>query len=116
MRTEDGESMTKMINREWDEDVMKAFEELERLSKDPNMREQVLNREIGLRDNLTRLAEAEDRGIEKGLILGIEQGERSMQLEIAKKLKELGIGLATIVIVWFSVKKKDKLNVDFFNL
>lgn len=43
-----------------------AFEEIRRLSMDPDTIDLAISREIALRDQLTRLEEAENRGVEKG--------------------------------------------------
>ena len=84
-------------DKEWPEDIVKAFKELEELSKDPEMREAALSREIALLDLLTRLEEAEDRGIEKGKEQGIEQGIEQEKLAVAKRLKEKGIADEVII-------------------
>lgn len=94
----DGDELVKLReDKEWPEDIVKAFKELEELSKDPEMREAALSREIALLDLLTRLEEAEDRGIEKGKEQGIEQGIEQEKLAVAKRLKEKGIADEVII-------------------
>lgn len=55
-----------------------AFEEIKRLSMDPETVQLAINREIALRDHIQRLADAEEEGFEKGIKKGIKKGENKV--------------------------------------
>lgn len=89
------------------EEILIALEELDKLSQDPSMRMEALNKEMWIRDqiSLIRLAEnAEkngyDSGFEKGYNNGYEKGSVVSREEeskaIAKKLKDLGVDVDII--------------------
>ncbi len=59
--------LMEMKSHELSEEIIKAFDELEELSKDPAMREIALNREMALRDYIQRMRDAETEGMEKGM-------------------------------------------------
>lgn len=52
-----------------------AFDEIRKLSMDPDTVQLAINREIALRDHIQRLEDAEKRGIELGRAQGREQGK-----------------------------------------
>lgn len=74
------------------EEILVALEELDKLSQDPNMREQALNMEMWIRDQIVLLnmaKNAESEGIEKGIVKGIKL--------TAKKMKDRGMETDIIV-------------------
>jgi predicted transposase/invertase (TIGR01784 family) len=80
--------LMEMKSHELSEEIIKAFEELEELSKDPAMREIALNREMALRDYIQRMRDAETEGIEQGVNLASHN--------IAKALKLQGLSIDLI--------------------
>ena len=54
--------------------LKEALTQIERLSQDPETRRMAISREIQLKDQLQRVEEAEFRGIEKGKVVGREEG------------------------------------------
>ena len=89
------------------EEILMALDELDKLSQDPNMREQALNKEMWIRDEIMRLNFAKNaekdglqRGFEKGMKQGLEQGLEQGLLEgkkiSAKNLKSLGFDFEVI--------------------
>lgn len=102
LNIEDEEEVIHMLEKNLPEEIKKALEVLEEISKDPKMQEAALNLEMGISDYMTRIGEAEDRGMEKGreegrvkgreegLEEGLEIGEHKKSLEFAKALKNEG--------------------------
>ncbi len=87
------------------EEILTALEELDKLSQDPNMRMEALNKEMWIRDQIVLINMAKnakkdgyESGFTKGVAAGVEQGiEQGKELgkfetniENAKKMKELG--------------------------
>ena len=68
-------------------EIEKAYNILQVISKDDEARAIYLAREMALHDEVTRLEEAEEKGIEKGL----EKGRQESQMNIAKNLLNIGI-------------------------
>ncbi|MDW0113470.1 Rpn family recombination-promoting nuclease/putative transposase [Sporosarcina saromensis] len=70
-----------------------AFEEIRKLSMDPETFHLALSREIALRDHIQRMEDAEKLGLEKGIERGIEQGiqqgvEKGREIGIAKGIEQ----------------------------
>ena len=93
------------------EEILIALEELDKLSQDPNMREQALNKEMWIRDqivliNMAKNAEKDgyesgfEKGYDNGYDNGYEKGSVASREEesriIAKKLKDLGVDIKII--------------------
>lgn len=88
-----------------------AFEEIERLSRDPETVQLAISREMALRDHIQRMEDAENRGlaigiekgiekgIEQGIEQGIEKGKRAKQVELIVKLHEKSSPLSFIAEV-----------------
>ncbi|MEK3933804.1 Rpn family recombination-promoting nuclease/putative transposase [Sporosarcina sp. FSL W7-1349] len=88
-----------------------AFEEIKRLSMDPETVQLAINREIALRDHIQRLADAEEEGFEKGIKKGIkkgreqgleegrEKGQEAKAIEIVQRLYEKSTPLSFIAEV-----------------
>ena len=87
------------------EEILVALEELEKLSLDPNMRMEALNKEMWIRDQIVLInmaknaeidgfakgmAEGKAEGLVEGEVKGIEKGEQLEKYRIAAKLKKLG--------------------------
>lgn len=72
------------------EEILKALDELDKLSQDPNMRMEALNKEMWIRDQIGLIRMAKDAEI-KGRQEGREEGREEKTLIIAKNLKNLGI-------------------------
>ncbi len=73
-------------------EIEKAYNILQVISKDAEARALYLAREMALHDEVTRLEEAEEKGIEKGL----EKGRQESQMNIAKNLLNIGIDEVSI--------------------
>lgn len=82
-----------MLEKNLPEEIKKALEVLETISKDPQMQEAALNLEMGISDYISRLGDAEDKGREEGQ----EIGARNKSLEIAKQMKTKGLAIEDIV-------------------
>lgn len=89
------------------EEILIALEELDKLSQDPSMRMEALNKEMWIRDQISLIRMAEnaekngyDSGFEKGYNNGYEKGSVVSREEeskaIAKKLKDLGVDVDII--------------------
>ncbi|MEZ7171825.1 Rpn family recombination-promoting nuclease/putative transposase [Sporosarcina sp. OR05] len=70
-----------------------AFEEIRKLSMDPETFHLALSREIALRDHIQRMEDAEKLGLKKGIERGIEQGikqgvEKGREIGIAKGIEQ----------------------------
>lgn len=76
-----------MLENNLPEEIKKALEVLEEISKDPKMQEAALNLEMGISDYVSRIGDAEDKGREEG----VEIGERDKAVRIAKMLKTEGL-------------------------
>ena len=82
-----------MTNKE----IREAKDELYRLSMDEKERELYFVREKSIRDEISALANAEEKGIKKGIKQGIEQGieqgvkkgRKEEQIKIAKSLLDI---------------------------
>lgn len=90
------------------DEILIALDELEKLSMDPNMRIEALNKEMWIRDQIGLINMAKNAEIDgykngfaigeaKGLEQGIEIGRKENQEEIAIKMKNLGITIEIIV-------------------
>lgn len=98
----DESEMIAMQKKDLPEELRKAFEELEELSKDPAMRVVALNREIELRDQVQRLSDAIEKGREEGALL--------TTLAFAKKMKSQGFSLEQIeALTGLSLKELESL-------
>lgn len=80
------------------EEILIALEELDKLSQDPCMRMEALNKEMWIRDQISLIRMAEnaekngyDSGFEKGYTKGSDVGRQEESKAIAKNLKDLGI-------------------------
>ena len=80
------------------EEILIALEELDKLSLDPNMRMEALNKEMWIRDQISLIRMAEnaekngyDSGFKKGYTKGSDVGRQEESKAIAKNLKDLGI-------------------------
>ncbi|MDF2700231.1 MAG: hypothetical protein K0Q49_1787 [Haloplasmataceae bacterium] len=71
----------------------KAYDEIEKLSLDPNARELYEARAKWLRDTISRYNEAEEKGLEKGMEKGIEKGIIMVRKQIALKLLNANMGI-----------------------
>lgn len=72
------------------EEILKALDELDKLSQDPNMRMEALNKEMWIRDQIGLIKMAKDAE-KKGRQEGRQEGSEEKTLIIAKNLKNLGI-------------------------
>jgi predicted transposase/invertase (TIGR01784 family) len=72
-----------MLEKNLPEEIKRALEVLEEISKDPKMQEAALNLEMGISDYVSRIGDAEDKGR--------EIGERDKAVKIAKMLKTEGL-------------------------
>lgn len=79
-----------MSNKE----IREAKDELCKLSRDSKERELYSMREKSLKDEISALANAEEKGIEKG----IEEGFKKKELEVVKNLKNMGLSIEEISI------------------
>ena len=73
--------------------IEKVVEDLDEMSADENERLEAFKRKLAIWDYNTTMAEAREEG-EKS---GEKRGEQRKQQEIAKKMKEKGIEIETIV-------------------
>ena len=89
------EEKIEMAEKE-NKEVKKAVRTLEQISADPKERE--MYDSIIQAEFLESIARQKmlDMGIEKGRELGLKQGEKKKQMEIAKKLKEKGVDIKII--------------------
>ena len=86
-----------MTNKE----IREAKDELYRLSMDEKERALYFIREKSIRDEISALANAEEKGME----IGIKKGERNKAIEIAKSLLDV-LDIETISIkTWLSIKE-----------
>ncbi|MBQ3421653.1 MAG: Rpn family recombination-promoting nuclease/putative transposase, partial [Romboutsia sp.] len=76
-----------MTNKE----IREAKDELYRLSMDEKERALYFMREKSIRDEISALANAEEKGIEKGIEQGIEQGMEKMEIEIVSNMLNEGL-------------------------
>ncbi len=88
-----------------EEEIIMALHEMKKASSDPIVRELMEAGEKALHDEAERMAEAEEKGMEKGMAKGMEKGvekgmEKGMAMkarEAAKKMKQKGFDIDTIV-------------------
>ena len=59
---------------EQDEYIKKTFKELEKIKNDPQKHEEYIAREKAIRDYVTELMEAEERGEARGMARAVERG------------------------------------------
>ena len=78
------------------DEIREAKDELIRMSNDDTQRELYEMRAKTLKDKISALNEAERKGIKKGRQEGIEEGEKSKAIEIAKSLINIGLDKETI--------------------
>ena len=78
------------------EEIKEAMEDLERLSKIKKLRRIAELKEKAIRDEENGLRHAKEEGINIGLEKGRAIGEKSKQIEIARKLLERNISLEEI--------------------
>ena len=82
------------------EEIKEAMEDLERLSKIKKLRRIAELKEKAIRDEENALRNAKEDGIAEGQKIGLEEGraigEKSKQIEIARKLLERNIPLEEI--------------------
>ena len=84
-----------------------AFEEIRKLSMDPDTVQLAISREIALRDHLQRLEDAENRGKAEGKVEGkaegkaegLEEGEKNARIEMTLKLHAISSPLSFIAEV-----------------
>lgn len=94
------------------EEILIALEELEKLSLDPNMRMEALNKEMWIRDQIVLInmaknaeidgfakgmAEGKAKGIAEGKVEGFIEGVRLEKYKIAKRLMALGHSIDSII-------------------
>lgn len=92
-----------MTNKE----IREAKDELYRLSMDEKERALYFIREKSIRDEISALANAEEKGMERG----IKKGERNKAIEIAKSLLDV-LDIETISIkTWLSIKEIEDIAV-----
>ena len=60
---------------EQDEYIKKTFKELEKIKNDPQKHEEYIAREKAIRDYVTELMEAEERGEARGMARAVARGE-----------------------------------------
>lgn len=105
--TDDPERLPEVLKVE--EEIVMAIRKMGEASGDEVVRELIESREKARHIEATRLEAAEKRGIEEGLKRGLEQGlEQGLQqglqqgsvkgrIEVARTMKEMGLGTETIV-------------------
>ncbi len=80
------------------EEVKKAGILVDEMSMDPKERELYEARLMAKYNYDSGMAGAREAGIEEGKKVGIAEGEKSKQIQIAKKLKEMGMTNKEIII------------------
>ncbi|MBB4824989.1 putative transposase/invertase (TIGR01784 family) [Sporosarcina luteola] len=76
-----------------------AWEEIRKLSMDPETVGLAISREKALRDQISRLHDAENRGLEKGMEKGLEKGYKNRTIEMVLKLHQKSMPLPFIAEV-----------------
>lgn len=69
-----------------------AFEEIERLSRDPDTVQLAISREMALRDHIQRMEDAENRG----LAIGMEKGSYTKMVDMVLRLHKVSTPLSVI--------------------
>ena len=82
---------------EKNEEVKKAGILVEEMSMDPKERELYEARLMAKYNYDSGMAGAREAGIEEGIEKGLKEGKKSEKLQIAKKLKEMGMSDKEIV-------------------
>ena len=82
---------------EKNKDIEEALRILEVMSKDEKARMEYEAREAALKDERTRIKSAEEKGIEKGIVIGEEKGRKEERVIVAKKLIRLGLDIKDIM-------------------
>lgn len=76
--------------------LKKAMEKLEYLSQDQEARRLYEERQKYLHDEASALEWAAEKGVQEGLMKGLEEGKRKKSLEIARNLLALGVDVQVI--------------------
>ena len=82
------------------EEILRALDELDKLSLDPNKRMEALNKEMWIRDQIVLInmvKNAEIDGFAKGKAEGKAEVKAEGKAEVAQKMKALGIDLEIII-------------------
>lgn len=93
---ENPESERVIKKMEENKELKEAKDKLEKLSEDEKMKQLAWWREKAVYEENTR-RNRECRKIKEAMAEGIVEGEKNKQLEIAKKLKEKGVDIKTII-------------------
>lgn len=93
----DGESkgVMEMLAKK-NKEIKKAFNLLEIISNDEKARMLYEAREAEIKDQATRLQEAEEKGIKEGIARGVEEGKEKGMIEVAIKLLGEGVEIEFI--------------------
>lgn len=77
-------------------EIREAKDKLYKLSMDEKERELYFLREKSIKDEISALANAEEKGIQIGIEQGIKQGIQREKIETVLRLKSLGLNIEQI--------------------
>ena len=97
-------------------EIREAKDKLYKLSMDEKERELYFLREKSIKDEISALANAEEKGIQIGIEQGIKQGIQREKIETVLRLKSLGLNVEQIAkgtcITETEVEKIIKENIN----
>ena len=97
-------------------EIREAKDKLYKLSMDEKERELYFLREKSIKDEISALANAEEKGIQIGIEQGIKQGIQREKIETVLRLKSLGLNIEQIAkgtcITEVEVEKIIKDNIN----
>ena len=80
-------------------EIREAKDKLYRLSMDEKERELYFLREKSIKDEISAIANAEEKGIQIGIEQGIQEGIQREKIETVLRLKSLGLNIEQIAKV-----------------
>ncbi len=97
-------------------DIKKAYDILQIISKDEKARMAYEAREAEVRDQLIRIKSAREKGIEEGIEKGIEKGETEKAIKVAKNLLKMGISIKQVAeATEIAVEKVEEIRKEISN-
>lgn len=106
MNDEEVEKMKGEMSEETIEAIIKAEEEYQRIMADPRAQRLIERMEMARYDRAAEKYYAEKIGREEGMKQGMKQGKKDERIEIAKKMKNKGIDIDSIIEITGLLKEE----------